>query len=172
MADHPSQEATQVPSSEGETRQRPKPPTVNYLMRDPLYELEKPYMTTFDTTELGGQDTNYKFTEHNINAQSADHIQNVFDLEINGFQFLQHTTLLSHSDFECDLSIVSRYYPDVVELVKAVRPQVSHVHILSHTRRDASISKDLVVPNRLYQPVTNAHAGGCLNFPASFWDPR
>lgn len=110
-----------------------EPPALNYLKRDPVYEVQKPYMTTFDTTELGGPETNYRFSKYNINAQNATEIQGEFNLDTNGFQFLQRATHLEPSDFDCDEAIVSRYYPEVIELVKATRPLAVHIHILSHT---------------------------------------
>lgn len=63
-------------------------PCVGHLQRDDLYKIEKPYITTFDTSGLGGPNSNFKLTKREINAQITEPDQHNFDLDVDMLQLL------------------------------------------------------------------------------------
>lgn len=106
---------------------------LNYLQRDPLYEREKPYKFTYKVSELGVPATNLKFAAHSITPRKAEDFWHELRLDINGFQFLKWPTSLCASDFESDETITRCYYPEILEILRTIRPKVWHVDIISHS---------------------------------------
>ncbi|OQD62511.1 hypothetical protein PENPOL_c012G08216 [Penicillium polonicum] len=141
---------------------------LNYIQRDRLFQEEKPYIATFDTSKFGWPETNFQFIAQNIHCHHVEDFRDKLNLDINGFQFFEKTTQLLPSDFEDEEIIISRYYPEVIDFVKKARPNATHIDIVSHSRRDSSIREGMVVPGSLYRPVSDVHAdftpGGSSTF--------
>lgn len=154
--------------------------SLNYIQRDRLFQEEKPYIATFDTSKFGWPETNFQFIAQNIHCHHVEDFRDKLNLDINGFQFFEKTTQLLPSDFEDEEIIISRYYPEVIDFVKKARPNATHIDIVSHSvsprplppffsytfglclhtkRRDSSIREGMVVPGSLYRPVSDVHAG-------------
>jgi hypothetical protein len=103
-----------------------------YLARIGLYEDEKPYMTTFDTSAFGCKNTNHEYKQHEVSITDVRGNANGFLLDRHGFQFLNWKTKLCPQEFDDDELVRKRYYPEIIELAQAVFPAVAEIHIIEH----------------------------------------
>jgi hypothetical protein len=106
--------------------------TIQYLERNDLYKVEKPYQTTFDTSALGGPTDNLKFVEKTIEIHDAQNIRGNFSIDRNGFEFHRWPTELSLQEFGSDEDVRKTYYPEIERYVRQARSGCAHIHIIAH----------------------------------------
>lgn len=106
--------------------------SIYYLRRLDLYKAEKPYMLTFDPSGLGGSRTNHDFAATTIKLRDAQPIRSNFQVDIHGFEFHTWSTALESSDFDNDLTVKEKYYPEIISKVRDLRPEAVEFVILTH----------------------------------------
>ncbi|RWA09520.1 hypothetical protein EKO27_g5577 [Xylaria grammica] len=101
-----------------------------------LYQETRPYIITFDPTELGIKKTNHEFTEHKIVPSDARGSMKSFDIGVHGFQFESSWgTCLQSPDFDDESKVKAIYYPEITSQFCRLFPHFSHVEVLGHLRR-------------------------------------
>ena len=79
-------------------------------------------------------------------------LRDTFDLEVHGFEFVDHPTRMK-SFFDAD-ELKAVYYKEAEELVKA-RTGAKRVHVFDHTLRSGD--EDFRTANKVREPVTRVH---------------
>lgn len=109
--------------------------SVCYLERLALYETEKPYMTIFDPSDLGGKMTNHKFKPKDVVIYDAQPERRTFELDIHGFEFHRWHTELHSEDFDDEQKVLNVYYPEMRQKLVDILPKPVEVLLLTHLRR-------------------------------------
>lgn len=105
---------------------------LHYLNRLDRYTTEKPYMITFDSSELGIPSTNHEYKEHVATISDARHEKNKFTLDRHGFQFARWDFGLPSHVFDDENTIRDIYYPLAVENMRSLLPETTSVFVVNH----------------------------------------
>lgn len=119
--------------------------TINYVAPPTGLAL---YSYTGPTSKIS---TNVNLDPRNILIHNARGRENDFILDVNGFQFLKHTSTLT--DFSNEYIIKKDYYPEVKQLLKECTG-ADRIMITGHAVRLFSHTNELYV-NRLYVHCIN-----------------
>lgn len=128
MANH----ILKAPLERGKAETKTIEASIYYLQKLDLYKKEKPFMLTFDPSNLGGSRSNHEFVATSVNLINAQPIRSSFQLDVNGYEFHTWPIRMESAAFDNDTIVKDRYYPEVVERVKALRPGAVEVIILTH----------------------------------------
>ena len=103
-----------------------------YLKRRDLYKHEKPYMFTYDVSELGAEHTNHQYEEFKVSMDDARGKEPDFQLDMHGFAFQSHPTALTRDDFDNEELVRVKYYPEIEALMRQQFPHAAKIHIFAH----------------------------------------
>ncbi|KAK3936923.1 hypothetical protein QBC46DRAFT_393899 [Diplogelasinospora grovesii] len=113
-----------------------------YFSRDEQYLSEKPYTTSFPVNDIDGAERdNHKWEIHLTQVRDARNTLET-NLDVHGFQYVAWDTALSREDFSSKDSIVSRYYPELLGLIRKHFPRYKKVAFFDNAIR----SRDLRYP--------------------------
>jgi len=129
--------------------------SIYYLQKLDLYKREKPFMLTFDPSNLGGIRSNHEFAATSVNLIDAQPIRSSFRLDVNGYEFHTWPITMESKDFDDDTIVKDRYYPEIVERVKTLRPDAIEVVILAHLVESNQSKLKLQLLN--HSSAENAH---------------
>lgn len=163
--------------------------SVNYLKRDSLYDVEKPYTIYVDISKVpGAKGTNILTTPVSVEVKDVRGLQDKPSLEKNGFELIE----LEDFPFDCfedEDWIRQTYYPSISQFLVA-KLGARQVHVFEHQVRTPyrghghRLTCDVQLryrhpgfmdkrfrPQGIYDaPVPNVHAGRqqriCLSTPA------
>lgn len=106
-----------------------------YLERLDIYKHEKPYMFTFDVSNLKGQRTNHRYKKYPVSMADARQQETEFQINTHGFEFRTEKTALRGQDFADDELIQSKYYIEIEKMMQRMYPEAVRIHIFAHLVR-------------------------------------
>jgi hypothetical protein len=138
--------------------------TTNFLQRNTLYEVEKPYSLRF-TPPLGFPRSNIKLANHKITIKDARARSKPLDFFQNGFQILPFRTELPYTQFEDDDAVKRVYLREVANLIRTFLG-AQKVQIFEHTirKRHAEFPISTGESYRWNQPTSIAHVDTTMDW--------
>jgi hypothetical protein len=104
---------------------------MNFLLRDTLYETEKPYLCLFETP-AGFSKTNIRLSKcKDLIIEDIRGRESGFLLGSHGFAIMRMTSKLSYNDFGDNAKIKSQYLSEVAERLRCFC-KASRVQIFEH----------------------------------------
>ena len=135
---------------------------INFLIRDPVYKSEKPYLLLYEPPE-GFATSNIKTEKPpEVRIQEVKDKKNQFSLEEHGMEIMHIETALTREEFDDENLLKKVYLQEVGDLVRD-RFKAKKVQIFEHlVRKRHPIFPIATGEDYKYnQPATIAHVGGC-----------
>ena len=131
--------------------------TTNFLQRDALYEVEKPYSLRF-TPPSAFPPSNIKLTNRNIIINDVRSRSEPLEFSRHGFQLLPFQSQLPYAQFDDDDAVKRIYLREVANLIKEFLG-AQKVQIFEHTVRKRHIEFPISTGEsyRWNQPTSIAH---------------
>jgi len=107
---------------------------INFIVRDPKYENEKPYDIRYDIGPNVPR-TNIEVETKSVNIQDFRPLHNSESFHEYGFSFEKLDFALTEALFDHQSSIKEVYYPAIEKLLRRKFPDAAEVHILEHNVR-------------------------------------
>lgn len=117
---------------------------IGYFSRDPKYDTEKPYVTSFPVDNFPGAKVNnhewvfYKSVVGDVRDKFTP------SLDIQGFQYLNWKTEIGRPDFEVDETVKSRYYSELAEMIKQAFPRYKKLAFFDYAVRISYLSSNVI----------------------------
>jgi hypothetical protein len=134
-----------------QTRTETQSPTVDAVLTYAIDTGEKIVNETMGPGDMSRKRTG-KVEEKTMPMQDGRPLRDTFDLEVHGFEFVDHLTAMV--DFFDEDELNSVYYKEVEELVKQ-RTGAVRVHVFDHTLRSGD--EDFRNENLVREPVARVH---------------
>lgn len=127
----------------------------DFVEADLNYSIDSGLMPVTETKDLGTYETvterrNHSYVPQRMKIHNGRKHWNSFQLDRNGFEFVNHQTKVR--DFYDDQELRDVYHPEMVELIKA-HSGASRVFVFDHTVRSYEKGKEM----RLRTPVHSVH---------------
>lgn len=106
---------------------------VPYLLHDPLYERQKPYVADFPVKEIpNATETNHQFDYIDLTIIDAQPRRSDWTLSQNGFSFLRAKTPLSSENAEDPLYVQTTFYNALEDILHLHFPEYERLEYLDH----------------------------------------
>jgi hypothetical protein len=138
--------------------------TTNFLQRDALYEVEKPYSLRF-TPSSAFPPSNIKLANHNITVKDVRARSQPLEFFQNGMQLLTFQSQLPYAQFDDDEAVKRVYLREVANLIKDFLG-AQKVQIFEHTvrKRHAEFPISTGESYRWNQPTSIAHVDTTMSW--------
>jgi len=131
---------------------------VKFLARLQRYKEEKPYKITVDL-DLNGPLTNHEYIVREVEIHDAQSYRDRFSLDIHGFQFHDWKTRMTSDGFDSSEVVKSKYFEELHELIREIRPGSAEIHFLGYKRRRSTPhGQEAHLGHDILNPVQYAHS--------------
>ncbi|CEL03044.1 hypothetical protein ASPCAL04202 [Aspergillus calidoustus] len=105
-----------------------------YLTPLEEYKTTKPYYVNWPVDDISGaRQTNLSHTAYeDIKIEDIRGAESSLCIDVEGFQLAKHATHMRNEEFEKDIIVRQKYYPEIREFVKETL-NASRVFIFEHT---------------------------------------
>jgi hypothetical protein len=138
--------------------------TTNFLQRNALYDVEKPYSLRF-TPPSAFPPSNIKLANYNITIKNVRTRSEPLDFFHHGFQLLPFQSQLPYAQFDDDDAVKRVYLREVANLIKTFLG-ARKVQIFEHTvrKRHAEFPISTGESYRWNQPTSIAHVDTTMSW--------
>lgn len=102
---------------------------MTFLSRDDLYQAEKPYTTDFPVDHIeGAKITNHIFDVRPVTFHDGRVVKKPFDLDKNGFCFIEAKTSLQAEDATSERTpVMEKYMQEISDILSMKFPQYKEI---------------------------------------------
>ncbi|KAI1760073.1 hypothetical protein GGR53DRAFT_523378 [Hypoxylon sp. FL1150] len=131
---------------------------IGYFSRNPRYNTEKPYITSFPVDDIpGAKVNNHEWVYHKTTVEDVRG-KSMPSLDTQGFQYIDWKTNISRSDFELDETIGSRYYGELAEMIRQFFPRYKKLAFFDYAIRKRDRYYPANAAQTKSQPLRFAHS--------------